>query len=163
MNLTRRGAAALGAALFLAACTGGPTQAQIVADAQGLVTVVQSTVATIVASSPNAISLSLQAKIAAAEASATAALDAIAGATTPAATAKKLQIVETYLNLGLTAIGAAIDANPVLAAKYGTIFTAAQALLVGVIEPYIAQVVATGVAPAPSPAFAKQRAVLGIH
>lgn len=162
--ITRRNLAALSGAVALAACSSTTiTPVQVVADAQGLVTTIKATIAAIVASSPNAIPATLQADLAQAAADATTALASLSTLPTPASTATVLQVVEAYLNPAMAAVGAVLQADPVLNAKYGIIFNAAQALIVGVIEPYIAQVLATGTAPAPNPAFSKQRAIVGVH
>ena len=162
--ITRRAfAASPFLAAIVAACTGAqPTVAQIIADAQGLLGVVKATEAAIIAGNPKAISPATQATLAQLALDATNALNSLSTAATPPTTASVLQTVEAYLNPALTAIGAALDADPALNAKYGAAFNAAAALLVGVIEPYIAQVMATGTAPPPSPAMNKQRAIIGI-
>lgn len=161
MNLTRR--AALLSTAALAACTGttAPTQAQVLADLQGLIPVLQATLASIVAQAPNSVPPATLAKINQLFAAAQAALANFSSA--------NAMSVEQYLNAILAAIGAALPAAAVAfpaLAQYVPIYQAAVSLVTLIIEPYINGLMGTAMAPAvrAAPMFTadQSRAILHI-
>jgi ABC-type Fe3+-hydroxamate transport system substrate-binding protein len=164
--MLRRDLFAFGATAFLAACgtQSSLTPAQIIADAQGLVATVQATVATIIVANPTAIKPTTLATLQRLQALANAALSTLSGVATPASTLTALQTVEAYLNPALAAVGSALAVDPILNAKYGVAYTAAMALFIDVIEPYINSLAAGSppAAPTTTPTAAAARVTLKI-
>lgn len=186
MNITRRyygkSALALMGAFAMARCAPGTTPgaptipAQILADVQGLVPVIQETISVILAENPAAIPAATQAKLTALETAAASALNTLS-TISPAnlATATQLQAIDAYLNTAIAAVNAAlpaiVTAFPSLA-PYVPLAAAAGVLITTVLEPYINSIITQAqttsltavpaTAPAPTPAATTARATLSI-
>lgn len=151
MNLTRRQtglafAASLTALLAACGTNSAGLDATILSDVQGLVPATEAIEAALMSYAPNAITPAVQAKIAALETAAIAALNSLTSATPVATAASMLTTIDAYLNAALSAVGAALPAAsaafPALA-PFVPMYDAAVALVEGVLEPYINSVITT--------------------
>jgi len=150
MNPTRRSVLVIaGAAIpasLLAACgtNGTALDAQVLADAQGLVTVAGTITTAIEQYDPRAFSADVTSQIAQWEDAAKAGLATLSTSTPAATGASKLQVVETDINNVLQAVGVALPiaaaAVPAIA-PFVPMYDAAVALL-PIVEAYVNSVVA---------------------
>lgn len=170
MNTTRRqmlvNTAILAPLAGLVACntpsTAATVSAQALADAQGLVPVVQAVVAAINQYAPGMISPTVQTQITAAEQAAIAGLQSLSTSTSAMTGAATLQNVDAAINAILSAIGAALPAASILApvlTQFVPMYDAAVAI-VPAIEAWINSVIAPSAAKAGAAHIAPIHSVL---